>query len=120
MSESYKEEVKNFIVENVPLDSKILDVGKDQSKSDRAFVLYCTENYLDVVTMCAKSIRRYSEIPILVYLINSDKKINVDDVTVIRWDCDIDQPNENSYLSVDGNFYIVSVFCVLSISVFFI
>ena len=79
---------------------------KDQSKSDRAFVLYCTENYLDVVTMCAKSIRRYSGIPILVYLINSDKKINVDDVTVIRWDCNVDQPDENSYLSVEGNFYI--------------
>ena len=79
---------------------------KYQSKSDKAFVLYCTENYLDVVTMCVKSIRRYSGIPIIVYLINSNKKINVDDVTVIRWDCDIDQPDENSYLSVEGNFYI--------------
>lgn len=72
----------------------------------KAFVLYCTENYIDTVTMCVKSIRRYSAIPIIVYLINSDKKINVKDVMVVRWDCELDNLDESSYLSIDGNFYI--------------
>lgn len=75
-------------------------------KFEKVFVLYSTENYFDIVTECAKSIREFSKLPIIIYLINSDKKIELDNTTTIRWDCDIDGLSDNSYLINNSNFYI--------------
>ena len=42
---------------------------------DRAYVLYATESYKDTVQACVDSIRTVSEIPIYVYVLNSNIQI---------------------------------------------
>lgn len=42
-----------------------------QKKYDRAFVLYATESYHGTVTACVKSLRAASDIPVIVYMLNS-------------------------------------------------
>ena len=61
-------------------------VNKKQ-KHKRAYLLYADESYADLVQVCVESIRKFSEIPILVYMLNSDKKI--ENTETIRWDCDV-------------------------------
>ena len=75
-------------------------------KHEKSYVLYSTENYFDIVTECVKSIREFSNIPILVYLINSDKTIDVSNTRTIRWDCEIGNLSTDSYSKLNGNFYI--------------
>lgn len=75
-------------------------------KQDKGYVLYATENYIDIITECAKSIREFSDLPIFVYLINSDKKINVERTTTVEWNCDIQNINDNLYVKSRENFYI--------------
>lgn len=56
-------------------------------KHKKAYLLYADESYADLVQVCVESIRKFSEIPILVYMLNSDKKI--ENTETIRWDCDV-------------------------------
>ena len=42
-------------------------------KVDKAFVLYANEAYYDVVSMAVKSINNVSDIPVIVYMMNSSK-----------------------------------------------
>lgn len=75
-------------------------------KHEKCYVLYSDEKYFKTVCKCAESIRSISEIPIIVYLINFDEKIEVENVLTVRWDCDISE-DERSRYSLDGeNFYI--------------
>ena len=75
-------------------------------KIENAFVLYSTENYLEIVTECVKSIREFSQLPIIVYVFNSDKKIEVENTITVRWDFPIEDLTENLYLKSENNFYI--------------
>ena len=78
-----------------------------KEKVDKAYVLYSTENYFDIVSSCVKSIREYSDLPIFVYLMNSDLKINIKDVVTLRWDLNIEEEDNSSmYLNTTDNFYI--------------
>lgn len=75
------------------------------AKLKRAYVLYGTESYIDILTTCARSIRNVSNIPILVYLINSDKRIDINNVQTISWPMKLS--DDNLYdKEKDGNFYI--------------
>jgi len=58
-------------------------------KHNKAYLLYADESYADLVQICAESIRKVSKLPILVYILNSDRKISVDGTETIRWDCDV-------------------------------
>ena len=51
----------------------------------KTYLLYSNESYFDLVTACAKSIRQFSELPILVYMLNSDKVVVVDNTLTIKW-----------------------------------
>ena len=78
-----------------------------KDKVEKAYVLYATENYFDIVKTCVKSIREYSDLPIFVYLMNSDLKIDIKDVVTLRWDLDIEEDDDSTmYLGQNGNFYI--------------
>lgn len=75
----------------------------------QAYVLYANDNYFDIVSMCAKSIRTFSSHPIIVYMLNSDRKVDVSDTISIRWNCNIDEfSSEDMYHqhSVGQNFYV--------------
>jgi autotransporter strand-loop-strand O-heptosyltransferase len=78
-----------------------------KDKVEKSYVLYATENYFDMVKTCVKSIREFSNLPIFVYLINSDLKINIKDVVTLRWDLDIDELDDSlMYINLNDNFYI--------------
>ena len=78
-----------------------------KDKVDKSYVLYATENYFEIVKTCIKSIREYSDLPIFVYLINSNLKINIKDVVTLRWDLDIDEEDDSlMYINSKDNFYI--------------
>ena len=81
-------------------------------KFEKSYVLYANEQYYSIVRSCVKSLREFSELPILVYLLDSDLKIDLPNVTTIRWDSntsDTTSPNsttENYYINrSDFNIY---------------
>jgi autotransporter strand-loop-strand O-heptosyltransferase len=77
-----------------------------KDKVEKSYLLYATENYLDVAKMCIKSIREYSDLPIFLYLINSNKVVNIKDVATINWNVDLVDDNSERYIQEGDNFYI--------------
>ena len=75
-------------------------------KFNKEYVLYANEQYFDIVKTAVKSIREFSNLPILVYLLNSDLKIDIPNVRTIRWDCNIDEDTSGMFNFSDENFYI--------------
>lgn len=75
----------------------------------QAYVLYANDTYFDIVSMCAKSIRQFSDKLIIVYMLNSDKKVAVPNTKSVRWNCNIDEFSDegmyHDYMS-ENNFYI--------------
>jgi autotransporter strand-loop-strand O-heptosyltransferase len=63
-------------------------INKKQ-KHEKAYILYADDSYFDLVDACCRSIRNFSVYPIYVYMLNSDNKVNVENTTTIRWDCDV-------------------------------
>jgi hypothetical protein len=49
-------------------------------KLNRSYLLYGTESYISVLEECTKSLRESRNFRVLIYLINSDKKINLENV----------------------------------------
>lgn len=72
---------------------------------NKAYILHANEKYFDIVYTAVLSIKQYSNLPIYVYLINSDRKIDIDGVTTIKWDLEL-KDNNNNYIQEDTNFYI--------------
>ena len=71
----------------------------------KAFILHANEKYFDIASTCIKSIRQYSNLPIYLYLINSEKKCSISGVTTIKWDVNL-EPQDNNYVEDNNNFYI--------------
>ena len=77
------------------------------NKVDKAYVLYANETYFDIVSMCAKSIREFSTLPIFIYLLNSKKQVNVENTTTIYWECVLIDGDNMYHPNEEGNnFYI--------------
>jgi autotransporter strand-loop-strand O-heptosyltransferase len=81
------------------------DVVLTKIRHDKAYVLYASENYFDIVYSCVKSIRTFSKLPVLVYLLDSDKKVDIENVTTIKWIAN-SFTDGNRYLNSTDNFYI--------------
>jgi hypothetical protein len=75
-------------------------------KFEKSFVLYANENYFDIVKTCVKSIREFSDLPVIVYFLNCDLKLDFENVITIKWDCDLGEDGGNMYHDSDSNFYI--------------
>ena len=79
-------------------------------KFEKAYILYANEPYYNIVSSCAKSLRCFSDLPIIVYLLNCDKKVLVDNTITINWECNIEDKDKdsNNYVtdSKSSNFYI--------------
>lgn len=78
----------------------------------RAYITHATENYLEVVLNLAKSLSIFSEIPLVVYFIDSDvEKIDLatkDFPNIIQRHIklDLDKTSESDYIFSDnGNYY---------------
>ena len=76
-----------------------------RTKDEKAYVLYATENYYDIVRMACKSLRTFSKLPIFVYLLDSDLKIDIENTTTINWQFNFSGVEDTSKLS-SSNFYI--------------
>ena len=63
---------------------------------EKAYVLYATESYKDTVTACVASIRTFSDIPVIVYMLNSYEEI--DGAITFRWDCNIKKVPQEKYI----------------------
>jgi len=72
---------------------------------NKAYILHANEKYFDIIYTAILSIRQYSNLPIYVYLINSNRKIDISGVTTIRWDLNLEN-NNNNYIQDGNNFYI--------------
>jgi glycosyltransferase involved in cell wall biosynthesis len=75
-------------------------------KYSRAYVLYANEKYFDIVSMCAKSIREVSKLPIIVYLLNSNLKVDLENTLTIKWECNIEEFNDMYTVEDNSNFYV--------------
>lgn len=91
----------------------------------RAYITHATKNYLNVAHNLAKSIREFSDIPLVVYCIDVDKKDtyifqDILDVYVEILNLNLDAP-ENVILTSTENFYVdrfsIKSFNVLSVKV---
>lgn len=82
-----------------------MDIILTKNKFKKGYVLYSNDKYYEIVKKSVESIREYSELPIYVYMLNSDLKINIKDVFTIKWNCDIGS-SENMYINSTNNFYI--------------
>lgn len=94
----------SFLTGDIDLDSRGL-VSKIEDKSKRGYVFYSSDKYFEIVKKSVESIRKFSDLPIYVYLLNSDEKINIENVYTINWKCDIIS-EENMYIKDGSNFYI--------------
>jgi len=78
---------------------------KPKDKFDKSYVYYATEKYFDIVKKSVESIRQFSNLPVIVYLLNSDKKIDVENTITVNWKCNIGE-SENMFINENNNFYI--------------
>ena len=74
-------------------------------KYEKAYVLYANEVYIPTLQVCVNSLNQFSNIPIIVYLINSDRKIN--GALSINWKCDVPEiDHQNDYIDrLDSSIY---------------
>ena len=57
----------------------------EDTRWEKAYVLYATESYKDTVQACVDSIRTFSDIPVIVYMLNS--YVDINGAVTFRWDC---------------------------------
>jgi hypothetical protein len=79
---------------------------------ERAYITHATENYLEVVLNLAKSLLLFSEIPLVVYFIDSDEeKIEnavkeFPSIKVRHINLNLEKTSSKDYLfSENGNYY---------------
>ena len=63
---------------------------------DKAYVLYATDSYRDTVQACVDSIRTFSNLNVIVYMMNSNAKI--DGALTLQWDCKIKELGQQKYI----------------------
>ena len=69
-----------------------------QKKYEKAFVLYATESYHGTVSACVKSLKKVSDIPVIVYLLNSNLNVEGAELTV-NWQFDGVNPEQNEFIN---------------------
>ena len=92
----------NYSVEYLEQD---VVLNKIKTKHEKSYVLYATENYFDIVTMACKSLRTFSNLPIFVYLLDSDLKVEIENTTTINWKFHFSGIDDSNKLST-SNYYI--------------
>lgn len=74
-------------------------------KHKKGYVLYSNDKYFEISKSCIDSIRKWSDLPIYLYLMNSDKELDIENTYTINWKCDL-ETDEEMYKTVGSNFYI--------------
>lgn len=97
--------ISKLINYDVEYLSEDILLTKRTSKHRKSYVLYATENYFDIVRMACKSLRTFSNLPIFVYLLDSDLKIEIENTTTINWKSNLKGVDDTDKSSGD-NYYI--------------
>ena len=64
---------------------------------EKAYVLYATESYKDTVQACVDSIKTVSDIPIIVFMLDSN--IDISGAITINWTCDVVDTPQQKYIN---------------------
>ncbi len=78
----------------------------------RAFITHVTENYLEIARNLALSVRAFSEIPLIVYIINPTQNHesffnDLENILIREIDLELDEISHADYtFNSDGNFYV--------------
>jgi autotransporter strand-loop-strand O-heptosyltransferase len=100
-------EVLSYCTNNIK-NKETLSFNGDKTKFKKAYVYYANEKYFDIVSKSAESIRQFTDTPIIVYLLNSDRKIDVPNTTTINWEyTDQTDDNSNQYIEHDSNQFFI-------------
>ena len=77
-------------------------------KFNKAYILYANDAYFEIVCKCIESIRAFSDLPVILYMLNSEQICQIKNVTTHSWYCDIQNHDNDMYEPADGNstFYI--------------
>ena len=77
----------------------------NNTKWEKAYVLYATESYKETVQACVDSIVAVSkEIPVFVYMLNSN--VEIKGAITFRWDCNVGNPRQKNYIDrADSTIY---------------
>ena len=75
-------------------------------KYEKSYVFYATESYFDIAKKSIESVRKYTDLPIYLYLLNSDLKLDLENVFTISWNCDITIDDNMYEVFENKNFYI--------------
>lgn len=94
------------IPKTTPILSHIPTIINDGVKFEKSFLIYATENYFDIAVKNIESIRKYSDLPIFLYLVNSNKKLNIKNTYVINWSLTELNDLTDRYVFDQDNFYI--------------
>jgi autotransporter strand-loop-strand O-heptosyltransferase len=97
--------ISKLINYDVEYLSEDILLTKRTSKHRKSYVLYATENYFDIVRMACKSLRTFSNLPIFVYLLDSDLKIDIENTTTINWKSNL-KGVDGADKSSEDNYYI--------------
>jgi autotransporter strand-loop-strand O-heptosyltransferase len=65
-------------------------------KEDKMYVLYANASYHDTVCMAVESLNKVSDIPIVVYMLDSNKE--VPGAHVVNWKCNVNSVEREEYL----------------------
>ena len=77
------------------------------NKYDKAFLLYGNEHYIPIIQSAINSLRTFTDLPRIVYLLNSDEKLSGKNVDTKKWICPIRNQEEELYnKNGDENYYI--------------
>ena len=68
-----------------------------QQLYEKAYVLYATESYKDTVQACVDSIKTVSDIPIIVFMLDSN--IDISGAITINWTCDVVDTPQQKYIN---------------------
>ena len=75
-------------------------------KHKKCFVYYATESYFDITKKSIESVKKYTNLPIYLYLLNSDLKLDIENTITINWKCNINFDEEMYEVLENKNFYI--------------
>jgi autotransporter strand-loop-strand O-heptosyltransferase len=101
-----KEENYEYMMESAFKNSLNKNKKMENTKKEKGFVYYCNEKYIPIVEQSIRLIRKYSSLPIYVYLVDCSYDFKIKDVHTVLWSIDLDEFDETMYLGGEQNFYI--------------
>ena len=78
----------------------------ENKKQQKGFVYYCNEKYIPIVEQSIRLVRKYTSLPIYVYLVDCVYDFKINNVHTVSWSIELDEFDESMYHGSKENFYI--------------